>query len=525
VDTGNPLRGALVQVTAAELQVRRAANTDADGRYEVDALPAGRYTLSVSKGGYVTLQFGQQRPFEQGRPLELSDAQIVDRIDFGLPRGGVITGRIVDAFGDPIAGIRVDARRYQYLPGGQRQLVPAGFFGVVPSDDRGHYRIYGLMPGTYVVAASPGGSAMVVMPGPGGALTSVSANAGLATTYFPGTAAADDAQAVTVMLGQEAIADFALVGVKAARVAGLVRDSQGKPFSRASITLRQSRMMSGEQPNFSQTGEDGAFTIANVAPGEYVLDVRHMRRGPTTTTPDEFAAVPVSVAGEDITNLLITTSTGASVRGRVIFEGAKPPTSGGLPLRILPASSEPGMNFMPMTSSQDNGLVEADSTFQITGVSGNVLFRATPMPPGWTQKRVTLGGRDITDTGIEVPLGDSVTGLEVVVTDRESTLAGTVRNTRGALVTDYVLVVLPRYAKEGTNQMRFVATARPDQQGRFQMRGRPPGEYVALALPSLDQSGAWDPSVQERVRAEGKPFVLREGESLTLELQISSTNP
>src|SRR5688500_16758062 len=86
-DTGNPLRGALVQVTALEQQVRRAATTDADGRYDVDALPGGRYTLSVSKGGYVTLQFGQQRPFEQGRTIDLADAQVVDRIDFALTRG------------------------------------------------------------------------------------------------------------------------------------------------------------------------------------------------------------------------------------------------------------------------------------------------------------------------------------------------------------------------------------------------------------------------------------------------------
>src|SRR5687767_10174688 len=83
-DTGNPLRGAVVQITAPEVQVRRAATTDAEGRYDVDSLPAARYTLSVSKGGYVTLQFGQQRPFEQGRTLEVSDAQVVDQINFAL---------------------------------------------------------------------------------------------------------------------------------------------------------------------------------------------------------------------------------------------------------------------------------------------------------------------------------------------------------------------------------------------------------------------------------------------------------
>ena len=207
-DTGNPLRGALVQVTASEVQVQRAATTDAEGRYEVDALPAARYSLSVSKGGYVTLQFGQQRPFEQGRTLELPDAQVVDRIDFALPRGGVITGRILDSFGDPIAGVRVepdDINIYLAVNGSWFQLssVPS------QSDDRGHYRIYGLMPGAYVVAAAPAASSMIVMPGPGGAMTSVNANAGFATTYFPGTAAGDEAQTVTVALGQEAVADSA----------------------------------------------------------------------------------------------------------------------------------------------------------------------------------------------------------------------------------------------------------------------------------------------------------------------------
>src|SRR5688500_1472420 len=169
------------------------------------------------------------------------------------------------------------------------------------------------MPGTYVVAAAPAASSLIVMPGPGGALTSVNANAGFATTYFPGTAAANEAQTLVVALGQEAVADFGLVGVKVARVTGLVRDSQGKPFNGASITLRPSRF-TGEQPSFGQTGEDGAFTLAHVPPGEYVLDARQMRRGPMTASPEEFASVPVSVAGEDVRNLLITTGSGATVR-------------------------------------------------------------------------------------------------------------------------------------------------------------------------------------------------------------------
>ena len=64
--------------------------TDDEGRYELKELPAGRYSVSASKGGYVSLQFGQRRPFEQGQPLQLADGQTLEKVDFVLPKGGVI---------------------------------------------------------------------------------------------------------------------------------------------------------------------------------------------------------------------------------------------------------------------------------------------------------------------------------------------------------------------------------------------------------------------------------------------------
>src|SRR6267143_153132 len=70
-DNGMPLRRAQVQIVAAEQRLMKNAITDAEGRYSFGDLPAGRYSVSVSRNGYVTLQFGQQRPFEPGKPLEL----------------------------------------------------------------------------------------------------------------------------------------------------------------------------------------------------------------------------------------------------------------------------------------------------------------------------------------------------------------------------------------------------------------------------------------------------------------------
>ena len=168
-DTGTPLRRATVRIAAGELRINRSVNTDAEGRYELAELPAGRYNIYVSQSGYVSLQFGQRRPFESGRPLDVGEAQTVEKIDFALPRGGVIAGRITDELGEPVAGIRMQAMRHQYLPNGQRQLVPggAGFFNVV-SNDLGEFRLYGLMPGAYIVSGSSS-DAMVMMPGAGAA--------------------------------------------------------------------------------------------------------------------------------------------------------------------------------------------------------------------------------------------------------------------------------------------------------------------------------------------------------------------
>src|ERR1041384_4033992 len=64
-----PLRRAVVTIAATDVNVRRVITTDEDGRYEFADLPAARYTVSASKGSYVTLQYGQRRPFEPGRPV------------------------------------------------------------------------------------------------------------------------------------------------------------------------------------------------------------------------------------------------------------------------------------------------------------------------------------------------------------------------------------------------------------------------------------------------------------------------
>src|SRR5437773_8409084 len=148
-DSGRPVKRARVFATAAELPGGRAMLTDENGAFDLTELPAGRYTLTVSKSGFISLSYGQRRPLQAGTPLQLGDGQQLKGVDFHLPRGGVISGRVVDEDGEPVPGATVRVLRYQYLQG-DRRLTPAGSG---QTDDRGQYRVWGLMPGDYYVNA------------------------------------------------------------------------------------------------------------------------------------------------------------------------------------------------------------------------------------------------------------------------------------------------------------------------------------------------------------------------------------
>ena len=146
--TGKPLRRAQVRLTAAEASTPRTASTPIDGRYEFRDIPPGRYTLRVERRGYLALTYGQRRPDEQGRPLEIADKEVIEKVDFALPRMGVISGRVLDELGEPIAGVTVWALQTRYFQG-QRKLVATG--ANTRTDITGQYRLLALPPGDYAV--------------------------------------------------------------------------------------------------------------------------------------------------------------------------------------------------------------------------------------------------------------------------------------------------------------------------------------------------------------------------------------
>src|SRR5262249_32320697 len=151
-DTGEPLRR--VQIHTDEWSAKDQSGpmstlTDAQGRYELSQLPAGTYHLKASRGGYVEVEYGQRRPFERGRPLELAEGAVLENINFAMPLGGVVTGRVVDEMGEAVAQASVALARRRYVDG-ERQLVSQNGSS---ADDRGEFRIFGVPPGEYVLVA------------------------------------------------------------------------------------------------------------------------------------------------------------------------------------------------------------------------------------------------------------------------------------------------------------------------------------------------------------------------------------
>jgi len=529
-DSGNPLRRAQVRIFVNELRINQMANTDAEGRYEFSKLPVGRYSISVMRNGYVTLQFGQQRPFEPGKPLNLGDGEIAEKIDFALPRGGVITGRITDELGEPIAGVQITAMRYQYMPDGQRRLTPVSTGNPFSNatDDLGQFRVYGLMPGTYILQATSRMDVAMMMGGPNMTVVNNGAdsNNGYVTTYYPGTANPDDAQALSVTLGLEASAYFSMMPARLSRVSGLVRTSDGRPASGYMVMLRS--VSGGMSMGFGGTsvGADGSFKILNVPPGEHFIEVRSNGRLVSTTpgvppAEPEFASVPFS-AGQDVDGLVITTTAGATISGRMIFDGtraATPTTAGPSITRVMATPADPGPGTFFGGNGMDSGIVDDAGRFQLRGAAGRIFIRANP-PAGWFLKSITFNGADITDIPLEVRGSTPITGVDVIVTDQQTTLIGSIKDSRGQPVKDYVVAILPDGLREGASPSRFIRTVRPDQNGQYKTMGLPPGAYVAFAVETLDQGGLYDPAYQQSMKPRGKAFRLTDGQSLTLDLEL-----
>ncbi|HET9702382.1 MAG TPA: carboxypeptidase regulatory-like domain-containing protein [Vicinamibacterales bacterium] len=513
-DDGQPIRRAQVRINSPGVREGRLATTDAQGRFEIRELPAGRYSMTASKGGFVSLQFGQRRPLESGTPIELGDGQTIDKIVIALPRGSVLGGRITDEFGEPVANAVVMAWRYGYAAGTRRLMPTQAANSRDTTDDQGHYRLFGLPPGDYVVSAMLRGGGPEVTD-PMGELS------GYASTYYPGTSDIGEAARVTLAVSQEHTGvNFGLIATRLSRVSGQVIMSDGAPATAGAVALVPTNASGGRAVVMQQGGAgnridgSGAFRMTNVAPGRYQLQARAGGR------EFEMARMDLTVGNDDVDGLTLVTAPAAAISGSIVSDTGEPFDFRPQQVQITVRPVSPEGQGMPGGGA--GGLRVADDwTFTVRSVSDAVLVRASA-PQGWTLKSVVAGGEDITDRPVEFAPGQTTAGVQITLTKKMSALTGLVTDTRGNPVLDAAVVVFPADEKLWTFQSRFIKAARPDQEGKYRIMALPSADYLIVALQALEDGQAGDPEFLASIKEAAARFDLAEGETKAVDVKLAA---
>jgi hypothetical protein len=505
---GRPLRRATVVVTGAPLTDERTVSTGLEGEFLLDELPAGRYSLIVSRSGYLTTRYGQTRYGEPGTQLDVKNGESIDKIDFRLNRAGVISGRIVDESGEAAAGVQMWALQPQFFRG-TRRLVPIAS-SQVRTDDAGNYRLIALPPGEYVVVGVLRETWMSDEKQP--------RMLGYAPTYFPGTANATDAQRIKVASGQEAAAiDFTLTAMRAATLSGTATGSDGGPLAGGGISL----MYEVSGPTFTsmsmagstRIASDGTWTIRDVPPGEYSLRASGPAGGERAS---ESAALRIAVQGADLSGLTINTDPGVVISGTMVTDTGEPLPKGQLGISTGLATAEPSQ--VRTTPGTDDGIVAADGTFARRSVTGAVVVRTTGLPRGWALRSVMVGNRDYAGVPLALHAGQPIGGITVVVSNRLPTVGGRLLDDTGK-PTDGVAILFPADQARWTEGGATIRHTKADRSGNFRFDTVRPGAYLAVAVEYVQQWQVYDPEFLTPLQRSASKLTIGE-EPVTVDLKV-----
>jgi hypothetical protein len=276
-------------------------------------------------------------------------------------------------------------------------------------------------------------------------------------------------------------------------------------------------------PQGGQIRPDGTFAISGLAPGEYTLraNVPQTRSG---VGPRDTLFATVTVAGADITGVVLSPIQPAVVKGRIVFD---PPTTSlqASMFQVMARPRNPEPMFMPMGTA-GAPTINDDFTFELQAPAGQMVISAMSRAPGasgapWMVKSVRHASTDITDEGLNLVAGGQFDDVEIVLTNRVQVVSGLITNAQGQMVADATVMIFADDPERWGGASRYQAVARPDQNGRYSARTLPPGEYYAVAVQYLDPARrGGDPTYYEQFIPDAVRFTLREAETKVLDLKL-----
>lgn len=505
-----PLARARVIAVSPVLPEPRVAITGADGKYAFTELPAGSYTITATRTGYAPQTYGQGRSIA-GTPVTVASGQQIASIDLPLVAGGVIAGRILDEDGAPFAGAVVEALVNRFQRGSGDALVAVT---TAQTDDRGEFRLFGLAAGPYYISAADP------------AFTSVSTPRGVqhySATYYPGTTFADQARTVTVGgSSQPPRVEFRLQLVPPARVTGRLIADESRPLLSGAIILspRAGEGVASVAREGAQILPDGRFSFDGVAPGRYEIRARGQTDSKAAPL---FAVYSIEVSGADLEGIRMMLHPGAVLDGVVAIEsvhGGRPPDLS--TLRVRAPLVDGGAFGDSLT-----GAVQAGGAYVLRGImKGSHQIVVDGLQPPWALKSVDYRGRDIADLQLAVQEREQIHDVRIVITDGAGEVSGVVQNPRNLPAAGTGVLVCPTAPAFRLRTSRRMRVTFTDRDGRWSVAGLPPGEYLAVASPLIDEGDLGRRARIEALASIGTPFRVVSGEARpTLTLQVSPPAP
>jgi hypothetical protein len=478
-----------------------------------------------------------------GTSITLADGQHTT-IPLRMLRGAVVAGTIMNELGQP-AQLSMQLLQYRTVDG-QRTLVSVvGGYGYVSSDDRGQYRLFGVPPGEYIVAASPplgiatstrqttaadiqwamrqlqgsaAGAAPDATPPPAQPAVGV-------PIYYPGTVDLAAAAPVVLRAGEERLGvDFTVQLVPSARIEGTIVDPDGRPATSAQIILMHKTLQPGDYVMSTTVGNrqatNGRISMTNIAPGTYSIFARAVR-GSGAASSILWATTDVIVAGRDVSDVALTLEPGISLAGKLVFDGSLPGDITRTRVAIASAAGGASTVSLPPIAPA------ADGTFSFSGlIPGRyrVMVTLPDTAPGggpaaWMVRSIRAGSQEAADLPLEIVRGEPLPEIVVTLTDRPAEISGLFQDAAGAPASGVSIVLLPADKRLWIAGARRVRAVRPTSDGRYRMTGLPAGEYLLAAVAAVDSSDLSDTSFLDTLAAGALKFTLDEGEKKVQDLR------
>jgi hypothetical protein len=491
--TGAPLKKAIVTLIPTSVIAglgsggpSKSAESDQAGRFLFPALDAGAYRLSATRQGYLASMYGARKVGGMGTPVVVAEGQDVKDIAVSLTPQSVITGKVIDEDGDPVANLMVRAVRNIYR-NGRRQWFPAAGAN---TNDIGEYRLANLEPGRYIIDTYSRPPANDVTRSPASEPQAEDAERVYASTYYPSTLSPSLAIPVTLTPGDDIRGiDVHLLKTRVYQVRGTV---VGNPEPRAiSVTLAPRNNELGTQYMGMTGGANSEFQVRYVLPGEYTVTAQ-ARTGAQLWTASE----PLIVTGTNVDGLRLTLSEAATIHGTVkVVDAAPPPQLKNVSIRLVTPLVTPGQVGNPGATS----LVRDDMQFTLMNVPPlRQTVEVSGIPQSCYVQSTRYGGAEIPADGIELHAGGTI---EITLSCQAAQLDAVATTQDDKVAPHAVFALVP---KDGGPVI--VRTA--NENGIYSFQGLKPGDYSLFAWEDTEEGAPLDPDFRKPFESQAKLISL-----------------